>query len=106
MHRDIFIISFPSHSCFPHDEILDDTTKAPEKQDRLAKDTGAVLALSLSQDLSLHCHVSTYLEISSSNTGSACVHTCTGLAQQLQGKCSVDTVPLFRAEIVAKVEIA
>lgn len=31
LHRDTFIISFPSHSCFPHDEILDNTTVAPEK---------------------------------------------------------------------------
>lgn len=34
------------------------------------------------------------------------MHTCMGLAQQLEGKCSVDTVNLFCAEIATKVEIA
>lgn len=56
LHRNIFIISFPStFPCFPDDEMLDNTTKAPEK----------LFWHSYScQDFSLHCHFSIYLGIS------------------------------------------
>lgn len=65
MHRDIFIIPFPSTlPCFPHDEILDNNTKAPEKQNRLVKDTWAVLTLLLMARI-FYCTVtSIYLGIS------------------------------------------
>lgn len=103
MHRDIFIISFPS--TLPHDDILDNNTKASEKQDRLAKDTWGVLTLLLMPGSFAALSLLNLFGNFPAQKGSACVHTCMGLAQQLEEKGFVDAVSLFCAEIATKVEI-
>lgn len=72
----------------------------------MVENTRVVLILLLTPGSLAALSLSLIWEFSSTNTGSACVHTCMGLAQQLEGKCSVDTVPLFCAGIARKVEIA